>query len=270
MAGLEDVQGRVAVVTGASSGIGAALARELARRGARVALVARRRDRLDALASEIAAAGGEASVHACDVTQRSSVEAAARGVIERWQQIDLLVNNAGYVRHVLFADHDVDDIERMMQTNYMGAVHWIKQVLPPMRDRGQGWIVNVASFAGKAGQPDEAAYSATKFALAGLSEALGPELARDGISLLCVHPVLVQTEMFTPEVMARMPRGTEKRFMTAEEFARQTLAALARGEADVVIPRRYRGVLLLRALFPGPMRRVMGRVKLAALPDAGV
>jgi short-subunit dehydrogenase len=267
MTGLRELQGRVAVVTGASSGIGAALARELARRGGRVALVARRRDRLEALAREIVEAGGEASVHPCDVADRGSVEAAAREVVERWQQIDLLINNAGYVRHILFADHEVEDIERMMQTNYMGAVHWIKQVLPPMRARGQGWIVNVASFAGKAGQPDESAYSASKFALAGLSEALGPELARYGVSLLCVHPVLVQTEMFTPEVMARMPRGTEKRFKTAARFAHETLEALARGEVDVVIPRRFRGVLLLRALLPGPMRRVMGRVKMGALPD---
>ncbi|MBW2271934.1 MAG: SDR family oxidoreductase [Deltaproteobacteria bacterium] len=269
MAGLRDLKGRVAVVTGASSGIGAALARELARRGARVALVARREDRLEALAREIAEAGGEASVHPCDVAEGGSVEAAAKAVVERWQKIDLLINNAGYVRHVLFADHAVDDIERMMRTNYMGAVHWIKQVLPGMREQGQGWIVNVGSFAGKAGQPDESAYSATKFALAGLSEALGPELAPYGISLLCVHPVLVQTEMFTPEVMARMPRGSEKRFMTPERFASETLAALGRGDVDVVIPRRFRGVLLLRALLPGPMRRVMGRVKMAALPEAG-
>jgi short-subunit dehydrogenase len=268
MAGLRDLRGRVAVVTGASSGIGAALAQELARRGARVALVARRKDRLEALAEEIARAGGEASVHPCDVSERESVESAARSVLERWQKIDLLINNAGYVRHVLFTDHEVEDIERMMQTNYMGAVHWIKQVLAPMRERGEGWIVNVGSFAGKAGQPDEAAYSATKFALAGLSEALLPELAADGISLLCVHPVLVQTEMFTPEVMARMPRGAEKGFMKAERFASETLKALGRGEADVVIPRRFRAVLLLRALFPGPMRRVMGRVKLAALSDS--
>jgi short-subunit dehydrogenase len=158
----------------------------------------------------------------------------------------------------------------MMRTNYMGAVHWIKALLPAMRARGQGWIVNVASFAGKAGQPDEAAYSATKFALAGLSEALGPELAPHGISLLCVHPVLVQTEMFTPEVMARMPRGTDKRFMSPERFACETLEALARGEEDVVIPRRFRGVLVLRTLFPGLMRRIMGRVKMGGLPDAGL
>ena len=130
MAGLVDYAGKTAVVTGASSGIGAEFGRQLARRGARVALVARRRDRLEQLAAEIAKAGGTSSVHVCDVSQRAAVEATCRDVVEKWRGVDLLINNAGYGRHILVKDQDVDDIERMMQTNYLGAVYWMKNVLP--------------------------------------------------------------------------------------------------------------------------------------------
>src|SRR6185503_1090441 len=171
MAGLTDFHGTAGIVTGASSGIGAQLARDLAARGMRVALVARRADRLEALAAEIRTAGGEALPVPTDVADRVAVQAAVETTLVRWGRVDLLLNDAGYGRHVLFKDHDVDDIERMMRVNYLGTVYTTKAVLPAMRARGRGWIVNVSSVAGKLGQPDEAAYSASKFAEAGLSEA---------------------------------------------------------------------------------------------------
>src|SRR6058998_637166 len=176
MPGFTGYRGAVGVVTGASSGIGAQLARDLAQRGMRVALLARREERLRELAEELVKRGGEAVAIACDVADRASVDGAIRGVVERYGQVDLLVNNAGYGRHVLFKDHDVADIERMMRTNYLGTVYGVHAVLPAMRARGRGWIVNIASVAGKLGQPDEVAYSATKFAVTGLSEGLAFEL----------------------------------------------------------------------------------------------
>src|SRR2546425_5689581 len=123
MAGLTDYQGTAGIVTGASSGIGAALARDLAGHGMRVALLARRADRLDAVAAEIRRAGGEAAVETCDVAERASVERAVASVLDRWGRVDLLVNNAGYGRHLLFNDHDVADVERMIRTNYLGTVY---------------------------------------------------------------------------------------------------------------------------------------------------
>src|SRR6266436_6509627 len=156
MAGLTDYQGTAGIVTGASSGIGAQLARDLAARGMRVALLARRADRLAALADEIRRGGGEAIAVPCDVAERTSIEGAAAGVLERFGRVDLLVNDAGYGRHVLFKDHDAADIERMMRTNYLGVVWATKAVLPAMRARRRGWIVNISSVAGKLGQPDEA------------------------------------------------------------------------------------------------------------------
>src|SRR5882724_6761193 len=122
MAGLADFRDRVAVVTGASSGIGAQLARDLAARGAHVALLARRTDRLEALAAEIGGAGITALPVACDVSDRASVDAAIATVVGRFGHVDVLVNNAGYVTHALFKDHDLADMERMVRTNLLGTL----------------------------------------------------------------------------------------------------------------------------------------------------
>jgi short-subunit dehydrogenase len=154
-----------------------------------------------------------------------------------------------------------------MRSNYMGTVYWIKRVLPSMKERGHGWIVNISSFAGKLGQADEAAYSASKSAVTALSQGLAQEFAPLGIHVLCLHPTLVETEMFTPEVMARMPRTLGKRFIAPSEFVGQALDVLAKGRTEAVIPRRMRLPILLYELFPTLMGRTVGRVKLAALPE---
>jgi len=266
MAGLTDYRGTVGLVTGASSGIGAQLGRDLAARGMRVALLARRLERLEALADEIRRAGGTAFPVACDVAERASVEAAVASVLERERRVDLLVNNAGYGRHVLFKDHDVADIERMMRTNYFGTVYATKAVFPAMRAQRRGWIANIASVAGKLGQPDEAAYSATKFAVAGLSEALAYELAPLGIHVMTVYPALVRTEMFTPEVMARMPKQAT-RFLEPPVFSRRVLRALEQGRHEVTVPRYVGIAYAIRALLPGVHRRMTARIRLPVLPD---
>ena len=267
MAGLADYRNRVAVVTGASSGLGAQLARDLAAKGATVALLARRKDRLDALAAEIERSGGRAAGFACDVADRTSVEAAIAAVHARFGRIDLLVNNAGYVTHALFKDHDVADIERIMQTNFLGVVYACKAVLPLMRARGEGWIVNFSSVAGKLGQPDEAAYSASKFAVAGFSEGISYELDPLGIHVMCVHPALVRTEMFTDEVLARMPERAKRTFIEPPEFTRHVLRALERGAYEVTVPWYVKIAYVMRAVLPGLHRRITANLRLPALPD---
>src|SRR5262249_2936216 len=152
VARLTDFRGRAAIVTGASSGIGAQLARDLAARGARVALLARRAERLHALAAEL---GGDehALALSCDGSDRQAVEGTIARVREVWGRIDILVNSAGVARHALFKDEPPEAFISLMETNYLGVVWTVRAVLPAMRQRGEGWIVNVSSVAGKLGQP---------------------------------------------------------------------------------------------------------------------
>lgn len=233
----------------------------------RVALVARRAERLQGLAERITAAGGTAMVAPADVEQRAAVEAMVQSVFDRFGRIDLLVNNAGYGAHVLFKDHDIADIERMMRVNYLSVVYAIKAVLPIMRQQARGWIVNLSSVAGKLGQPDEVAYSATKFAVAGLSEGLSYELSPLGIHVMSVHPGVVRTEMFTPDVIARMPERVQRQFMEVSDFTAELLRALERGDFEVTIPRFIRIAYVIRALFPKMFRRQTARIRLPTLPD---
>jgi short-subunit dehydrogenase len=267
MPGLADFRDRVAVVTGASSGIGEQLARDLAGRGAHVALLARRRDRLESLAEALGGTGVTALPVVCDVADKASVDAAIARVLHDLGRVDLLVNNAGYGAHVLFKDHDMADIERLVRTNVLGTIYAIKAVLPSMRARHQGWIVNFSSVAGKLGQPDEAAYSATKFAVAGLSEGLSYEFAPLGIHVMTVYPALVRTEMFTDAVLARMPERAKRTFMDPPAFTQEVLRALARGDYEVTVPRYVTIAYVLRALFPRWHRRITARLRLPVLPD---
>ena len=198
VARLADFRDRVALVTGASSGIGAQLARDLAARGTRVALLARRADRLEALAAEIGG-DGEALAVPCDVERArgrrggDGARARALGAHRRPRQ------QRGRRPPRALQGRGPGDLRAHDGTNYLGVVWAISAVLPAMRARGEGWIVNVSSVAGKLGQPDESAYSASKFAVTGLSEALAYELEPLGIHVVTVYPALVRTEMFTPD-----------------------------------------------------------------------
>ena len=258
---------RVAIVTGAGQGIGRAIAVELAKVGAHVALCGRRLAGLEAAARAVRAHDRRAVVHICDVTDQAQVERAVAETAAEFGRIDLLVNNAGYNRHVLFKDHDVDDVERMMRVNYLSVVYWIKAVLPAMRAQGSGWIVNLSSVAGKLGQPDEAAYAATKFAVAGLSESISYEFDPLGIHVLCVHPALVRTEMFDEATMARLPASVQSSFISVEKFCAGVLDALARGAYEVTVPRHVGLGYLARLLAPSFFRKQIARLRLSVLPD---
>ncbi|MCW5893093.1 MAG: SDR family NAD(P)-dependent oxidoreductase [bacterium] len=262
MPGLSDLRDRVALVTGASSGIGEQLARDLVAGGAKVALVARRADRLEALAQALGAA--RTLVVPADVSDRAAVEGAVAATHAHFGRLDLLVNAAGYVRHRLFKDEDVDEFARMMTTNYLGVVWAIRAALPIMRAQGAGWIMNLSSVAGRLGQPDEGAYSATKFAVTGLSEALTLELGVLGIHVLVVYPALVRTEMFPPETLARMP---DRSFLEPAEFTRVVWRALARGAHEVTVPRWVGIAYLMRVVWPAMLRRQTAKLRFPKLPD---
>jgi uncharacterized protein len=259
LAKLASYQGVRAFVTGASSGIGRALSLRLAELGARVALVARRRDALEGLAAEIAGKGGSALVLPCDVADARAVERAGAQAVAALGGVDLLVNNAGYGGHHRFLEWSLDDIENLMRVNYLGAVYCTKALLPQMIERGRGWIVFMSSIAGKIGMPDETAYSATKFAMNGLAEGLGIEVEDAGVHVLSVCPGAVRTPFFRAADLERMAPVTHGSMIEPEAVVEATLDALARGRREITVPRGYAAASLARAIAPGFLRRQVKR-----------
>lgn len=190
------LEGRVAVITGASSGIGEAVAEGLAEQGVKVALAARREGRLEVLAERIRRAGGQALVHAADVTDRRQVEALVAATVERWGAVHVLVNNAGVMPLSPLADLRVDDWIRMVDVNVKGVLHGLAAVLPVMLEQEDGHIVNIGSLAGRRPFPGGAVYSATKFAVRSLTWGMQLELsAARGIRVTDVQPGVVETEL---------------------------------------------------------------------------
>jgi short-subunit dehydrogenase len=266
---LTSYAGLTALVTGASSGIGRALALRFARGGARVALVARRLELLETLAADIRGLGGDALVLPCDVADRAQVLAAAQQVDERFGGVDLLVSNAGYGHHRRFLDWDLDDMERMMRVNYFGTLYWTKALLPRMVERRRGWIVFVASVAGKLGVPEETAYVASKFAMVGLAEALSFEVEDAGVHVLTVCPGTIRTDFFDEEALRRMPPVSRRMMVDTDSLVDAILKALAKGKRELTFPRFIAAGYVVRALAPGFMRRNTKRQTLEALAQEG-
>ncbi len=262
---LTHLNGMGALVTGASSGVGRLLALRLAAAGARVGLVARRREVLEAVANEIAECGGEAHPIVCDVADVKQVATAAAEAQDVLGGVDLLVNNAGYGHHRTFLDWDVEDMERMMRVNYLGALYLTKALLPAMVARGRGWLVFMASVAGRIAPPEESAYAASKFALVGLAESLSIEVERRGVHVLTVCPGAIRTPFFGAADLARLPPVARRQMIEPEVVVDATLEALARGRREVTVPRGIGLAYVVRALAPGFTRRQVRRTTLDAL-----
>jgi short-subunit dehydrogenase len=258
-------QGLTALVTGASSGIGRALALRLAREGARLALVARREAELEALAAEIRAGSGEALVLPCDVAECEQAQEACRRALAHFGCVDLLVNNAGYGHHRRFLDWDVADMERMLRVNYLGALYFTKALLPQMLEQGRGWLVFMASVAGKIASPEESAYAASKFAMVGLAAALSLEVEEAGVHVLTVCPGVFRTPFFDQEALQRMPPVALRSMLEPERLVDAVLAALAKGKHELTYPRRIAAGYVVQALAPGFMRRQVRRVTIGAV-----
>ncbi|TSJ62608.1 SDR family oxidoreductase [Starkeya sp. 3C] len=181
---------KVVLITGASSGIGAGIARELGKAGARLALGARRTERLDALAREI---GGEVLVRRLDVTDRADVAGFADAARERFGRVDVIVNNAGVMPLSLMTSLKVEEWDRMIDVNIKGVLYGIAAVLPEMTQRGSGHVVNIASIGALQVSPTAAVYCATKYAVRALSDGLRQENRH--IRVTCIHPGVVESEL---------------------------------------------------------------------------
>ena len=189
------MQNRNAFVTGASRGIGRACALALARAGARVALGARQRDRLEQVAAEIRGAGGEACVVEIDMASSDSIRGAFGSVAKEIGRIDILINNAGVTRDGLAMRMKKEDWEVVLQTNLSGAFFAIQQVLPAMMRERWGRIINVSSVVGLCGNPGQANYVASKAGLIGLTKSLAQEMASRNVTVNAVAPGFIETDM---------------------------------------------------------------------------
>ena len=249
--------GKVAFITGASSGIGAAVAQEFARQGAKVTLAARRTERLQALQDTIAAAGGKAIALSCDVTDRGSVETAVAATVEAFGRIDVVLANAGFGVSGDMKKLDTDDYRRQFETNFFGVLETIYATLPPLEE-SKGRLGIVSSVMGRVGVPGSAPYCASKFALVGLAESIYFDLAERGVSVSCINPGIVASEIRSVNNQGKYtgrPDPASSRFrMPVEVAARQIVRGLYRRKAEFVITKHGKLVTFASRHFPRTVR----------------
>jgi NAD(P)-dependent dehydrogenase (short-subunit alcohol dehydrogenase family) len=241
---------RVAVITGASSGIGAEVARGLARKGWHCVLLARREERLQALAGET---GGEYEV--CDVADRAAVEATAARVLERHPRVHLLVNNAGIAGRTDFLAGDPEQIEDVLRTNYLGSVWCLRAFLPGLEAAAPSDVVNVVSVAGAVAFPPSGPYSASKHAQLAFSRATAAQLRGRRIRVHTVKPGFVETEGFP---QAWLPAPVRRLVVGPEDVARHILGSLEHGRGETSVPSYYGLAGALQAPAPNLFARVLG------------
>ena len=240
---------QVAVVTGGATGIGAAVARELAKGEWRCVLVGRREDRLRETAEEV---GGEYEV--CDVADRDAVSRMAASVRERHPEVGLLVNNAGVAGRGNYLDLPPERIEELMRINYLGSVWCLLEFLPALEAAAPSHLVNVASVAGTVAIGP---YSASKHAQLAFSRSVARELRPRGIHVHTINPGFVHTEGFPQDWLLRRRYG---RVVVGPEYvAERIVQAIERDQGEIFVPRWYRAAAIGQALLPGILRRIPDR-----------
>jgi short-subunit dehydrogenase len=240
-------------VTGASSGIGAAIARALAGRGWQTVLLARREDRLRALSEEV---GGEYEV--CDVGRRADVERVAADVIERHPRIELLVNNAGIPGRRGFTEIDLDRLEEVLRVNYLGAVWCLRAFLPALERAERSDVVNIVSVAGTVAYGPAGPYSASKHAELAFSRSTTAELRSRGIHVHTVNPGFVETEGF-PQASVLRSALMRRLVVRPEHIAEHVLKVIERDKRETFVPPWYRAAAIAQAVAPGLVARIASR-----------
>ncbi len=242
---MRNLQGRVVVITGASRGIGAALARAFAREGCRLVLSARHPQRLERMARELARQGVDVQAIPADVTQEGQVRDLVEQALTAWGRLDVVVANAGvYVQKPALAT-TVEDFRRAMAVNFYGAVYLVLAALPHLVRQGEGHIVLVTSMDAKKGIPPDGPYVAAKAALSAWGDVLRQELRDHGVGVTVVFPGRVDTDMVAhlrvPWISAKIP---------PERVARAVVRAVRRNQAEVIVPWHARLLWWTQAFFP--------------------
>jgi short-subunit dehydrogenase len=256
---MADLAGKVALITGASSGIGEATAREFARERARVALFARREDRLQAVADRIRREGGQVMVCAGDVTDPGAVQGAVQNILAEWKRLDLLVNNAGRGLAAPFEAVTARELRDLVEVNLIAVLTATQAVLPTMLQQASGHIINISSVAGRRGLLFRTAYSATKFALVGLTESLRQELQGTGVHVSLVYPIFTRTEFHDVEVK-KVELRRYGPVQSAEQVAKAIVRCARRPRPEVYPYPPARILAVLSALAPGMVDWVMARL----------
>ena len=224
---IADLSNQVALITGASQGLGKAMAIELGRNGARIACVARNAEKLAATVEEIRAAGGQAEAFACDVRERQTVDDLVDNVVQKWERLDILVNNAGVTRDTLLPRMSDEEWDDVINTNLRGAFLFARAASRYMMRARYGRIINISSVSGLIGNPGQTNYSASKAGLIGLTRSLSRELAGRKVTINAVAPGFIESEMtktLGPAVLEEaQKRIPAKRLGTAEEVAAAVL-----------------------------------------------
>ncbi|CAN5485578.1 SDR family oxidoreductase [soil metagenome] len=252
--------GKVCLITGGSRGLGLVLARQICAEGGRVALLARNLEELRRAHDELASDGGDVAVVQCDLLDRAQIEAAAQQALQHFGRIDVLINNAGIIEVGPLEHMKPEDFERAMDVHLWAPFTLMWKLIPHMRERGGGRIVNITSIGGKIAVPHLAAYCASKFALVGLSGAMRAELARDGIYVTTVAPGMMRTGS---HVNAQFKGNHSAEFawfaaanaapllsMNVERAASKILAACRRGQPELTLTLAARAGVIVNALFP--------------------
>jgi NAD(P)-dependent dehydrogenase (short-subunit alcohol dehydrogenase family) len=287
-----DLDGRVVLITGGSRGLGLLLARAFGARGCKIAICARDEEELVRAREDLEGRGIEVLAERCDVTSRGEVEALIAAVRARFGRVDVLVNNASIIQVGPLDAMTLEDFQRAMSVNFWGGVHTTLAVLPEMRGRRSGRIVNITSIGGKVAVPHLLPYDAAKFAMLGFSEGLRAELYRQGITVTTIVPGLMRTGS---PLHAFFKGDQEKEFtwfvagdtlpltsMNAERAALRIVQATAAGEAEVVLGFQARVLRLAHAIAPGittdllalvnrllPRGRGQARIPGMAIPSEG-
>jgi NAD(P)-dependent dehydrogenase (short-subunit alcohol dehydrogenase family) len=257
----------VVVITGGSRGLGLAIARDLAQEGARLVLLARDPEELDRARAELAAEAGTVHTIACDVSRAEQVETAMAEVVERFHRIDVLINCAGIIQFGPLEHMSQEDFEAAMNVHLWGPFHTMMAALPSMHRQGGGRIVNISSVGGVLALPHAAPYSASKFALVGLSDALRAELARRNIHVTTVCPSLIRTgshvnAMFKGQHQAEFAwfaigNALPLASVSAQRAARRVVDACRHGDPYLFIGMPARMAAIANGLFPGLTADVM-------------
>jgi uncharacterized protein len=255
------LQGKVAVITGASMGIGEAIAKVFAREGAKLVLCSRDLRRVEAARQRIGA--GENSIGvACDVSRRDQVDALVRAAVEKFGRIDILVNNAGYGLNDSLDELEMAQCRRLFETNLFGAMECMQAVIPVMRRQGGGDIVNISSVSGHISMPYMSVYAASKHGMQAVSRATRMELKRDNINVLTVSPGFIATDFGKNMIKGKRAErlsGSSQYGAKPEVVANATLRGLLKGKREVVVPWFYRIAIKLYQNFPGLVERYARR-----------